>query len=146
MSDLNTGTVADIAAVPTKRILDKELYERLSSMFLSRDKGNWPIAEQILIECDVEKSAYYMWKLLKGDGVIYILNRRLKRVREFINTKHIHRFSYSSIYNFAFYLKTEKLLTPETWLLLEKDIHDIVTKKVVNDFYDVELKLKDLYA
>lgn len=146
MSDLKTGTVADIAAVPTKRILDKELYERLRSMFLSGDKGNYPIAEQILIECDIEKSAYYMWKLLKGDGVSYKLNRRLKRVREFIHNKHVSKYSYCGVYNFALYIKTEKLLTPEVWEMLKPEITDIVKKKSHNDFYDVELKLRDLYA
>lgn len=143
---INPGTVALEAAVPTKRIMDKELYEKLKDMFYSSDKGNYPIAEQILIDCDIEKSIYYMWKLLKNDGIIYKLNRRLKKIRNFIDMPHIRAISYKSLYNFVFYIKTEKLLTPEIWTIVESDITKMVKLKCVNDFYDVELKLRDLYA
>ena len=142
----NMGTVALEAAVPTKKIIDEELYEKLKAMFHSSDKGNYPIAEQILITCDIEKSIYYMWKLLKGDGVIYKLNRRLKAIRNFLSNEHIRNISYKSHYNFTLYLKMKKLLTPEIWTILEPDVTKVVKLKCVNDFYDVELKLRDLYA
>ena len=143
---INPGTVALEAAVPTKKIMDKELYEKLKDMFHSSDKGNYPIAEQILIACDVEKSIYYMWKLLKGDGIIYKLNRRLKAIRNFLSNEHINAISYKSHYNFVLYIKMKKLLTPEIWTIVEPDITEVVKLKCVNDFYDVELKLRDLYA
>lgn len=145
MTKLSTkGTAATTAAVPTKRIMDAALYETLKDMFNSRDKENYPIAEQILIDVDIEKSIYYLWKLLKGEGVIYKLNRRLKRVREFANNKHIYFSSTRSTYNFALYLKDNELLTPEIWSMLESDIRDICQRKAENHFYDVELKVKPL--
>lgn len=141
-----TGTVALEAAVPTKKIIDYELYEKLKVMFSSSDRGNYPIAEQMLIDCDIEKSIYYIWKLLKSDGFIYKLNRRLKKVRTFLSEPHVRNVSYRNFYNFVTYIKIEKLLTPEIWNIVEPEITKQILGRCLNDFYHVELKLKDLYA
>ena len=146
MTKLSTkGTAATTAAVPTKRIIDEVLYQTLKDMFNSRDKENYPIAEQILIDVDIEKSIYYLWKLLKGDGVFYKLNRRLKRVRDFLSNVHISNTWNASIYNFTLYVKKTKLLTPEIWNKVESDIQALVKRRCINDFYNVELKLINLY-
>lgn len=137
-------TVAVEAAVSNLRIMDQELYERINGMLSSSDKEHYPIAEDILMTIDVDKSIYWMWKIMRPHW--WRFNRRRKAVREKI-TQHpiLSHIVGRQIYPFAEWLVREGRMTEEIWGCLGKDVENTVKTRSNNQFYDVELKMKKLW-
>lgn len=134
-------TVATEAAVSNLRIMDEELYKRLDGMFSSSDKGHWPIAEDILMTVDVDKSIYWMYKLMRAHW--WRFNRRRKMVREKI-TQHpiLGRIVGKGEYAFAEWLVQEKRMTEEIWTRMSAIVIYTIEQKSKNSFFNIELKLK----
>ena len=145
MSEETTqDTVAVEAAVSNLRIMDQELYERVNGMLSSSDKEHWPIAEDILMTVDVDKSIYWMWKLIRNHW--WRFNRRRKAVREKI-TQHdvLCRIVSRNEHSFAEYLAREGRMTEEIWNRLYPEIIKHMNYKTANPWFDVELKMKKLW-
>ena len=145
MSEETTqDTVAVEAAVSNLRIMDQELYERLDGMFNSLDKEHWPIAEDILMTVDVDKSIYWMWKLMRRHW--WRLNRRRKSVREKLTQNRTLQIIVSKTDHwFADWLVKEKRMTEELWNYLYPEIIKHMEYKTQNPWFDVELKMKKLW-
>ena len=145
MSEETTqDTVAVEAAVSNLRIMDQELYERLDGMFNSSDKEHWPIAEDILMTVDVDKSIYWMWKLIRRHW--WRLNRRRKSVREKLTQNRTLQIIVSKTDHwFADWLVKEKRMTEELWNYLYPEIIKHMEYKTQNPWFDVELKMKKLW-
>lgn len=145
MSEETTqDTVAVEAAVSNLRIMDQELYQRIDGMLSSSDREHWPIAEDILMTVDVDKSIYWMWKIVRAHW--WRFNRRRKAVREKI-TQHriLSHIVGRPIYPFAEWLVREGRMTEEIWGYLGKDVENTIITRSNNQFYDVELKMKKLW-
>lgn len=145
MSEETTqDTVAVEAAVSNLRIMDQELYERINGMLNSSDKEHWPIAEDILMTVDVDKSIYWMWKLIRNHW--WRFNRRRKAVREKITQHRILSIIVSrNEHYFADYLVREGRMTEEIWNRLYPHIMKHMEHKMQNPWFDVELKMKKLW-
>jgi len=145
MSEETTqDTVAVEAAVSNLRIMDQELYERLDGMLSSSDTEHWPIAEDILMTVDVDKSIYWMWKLMRRHW--WRLNRRRKSVREKLTQNRTLQIIVSKTDHwFADWLVKEKRMTEELWNYLYPEIMKHMQHKVQNPWFDVELKMKKLW-
>jgi hypothetical protein len=46
-----------------KVVLTEESYDTLRSMYLSSDSADWDLANQLLFNCDYEKSKFYIWQV-----------------------------------------------------------------------------------
>jgi hypothetical protein len=46
-----------------KVVLTEESYDTLRSMYSSSDSADWDLANQLLFNCDYEKSKFYIWKV-----------------------------------------------------------------------------------
>jgi len=145
MSEETTqDTVATEAAVSNLLIMDQALYERINGMFNSSDREHWPIAEDILMTVDVDKSIYWMWKIMRNHW--WRFNRRRKAVREKLTQHRILSVIVSrNEHNFADYLVREGRLTEEIWNHLYPDIIKYMEQKIKNPWFDVELKMKKLW-
>ena len=137
-------TVATEAAVSSLRIMDEELYQRVHDMLSSSDSGHWPIAEEILFTVDVDKSIYWMWKIVRTHW--WRFNRRRKAVREKI-TQHpiLSIIVGKSDHWFADWLAREGRMTEEIWNRLQPAVMKHMESKIVNPWFDVELKMKKLW-
>lgn len=137
-------TVAVEAAVSNLRIMDQELYQRIDGMLSSSDKEHWPIAEDILMTIDVDKSIYWMWKIMRNHW--WRFNRRRKAVREKITQQRILCIIVSKTDHwFADWLVKEKRMTEEIWNLMYPSVMKFMQSKVENPWFDVELKMKKLW-
>ena len=145
MSEETTqDTVAVEAAVSNLRIMDQELYERVNGMLSSSDREHWPIAEDILMTIDVDKSIYWMWKIMRNHW--WRFNRRRKAVREKITQQRILQIIVSKTDHwFADWLVKEKRMTEEIWNLMYPSVMKFMQSKVENPWFDVELKMKKLW-
>ena len=145
MSEETTqDTVAVEAAVSNLRIMDQELYERVNGMLSSSDKEHYPIAEDILMTVDVDKSIYWMWKIVRNHW--WRFNRRRKAVREKITQQRTLQIIVSKTDHwFADWLVKEKRMTEEIWNLMYPSVMKFMQSKVENPWFDVELKMKKLW-
>ena len=137
-------TVATEAAVSNLRIMDEELYNRLNGMFNSSDKEHWPIAEDILMTIDIDKSIYWIWKIVRNHW--WRFNRRRKAVRENLTQQRTLCIIVSKTDHwFADWLVKEKRMTEEIWNRLQPAVMKHMESKIVNPWFDVELKMKKLW-
>jgi len=124
-------------------ILDEQGYEKLKLMFDSEDEENHLIGQMILLDYDVNKSLYWIWRLSKG-YVFNMVNLRTKKGRAFRDATDVYKLSNYDGNQFAVVLEKRGLLTPELFKLLEQDIIDS-TSWYTNHFYQVKLEIKDKY-
>ena len=59
-------------------VIDKDTYETLSNMLGSGDTTNQLTAIEIISNCDIDNSLYYLWKLIKNYGHVMDNFRRNK--------------------------------------------------------------------
>jgi hypothetical protein len=72
-----------------KVTMDSDMYDMIKMMIRSTDDDRI-IAMQMLYNCNIDKSAYHLWKLMKEDGsrILYCRNRNTKIHKSFIEATH----------------------------------------------------------
>lgn len=70
-----------------KVTIDSDMYDMIKMMIRSTDDDK-SIAMQMLYNCNINKSAYYLWRLLKDDGhrILYCKNRNTKIHKSFVES------------------------------------------------------------
>lgn len=140
-----------VVATPLKHgavapVLDEETYNTLKGMLNSNDEGNHKMAQLILNTCDIGKSIYWIWKL--GRHYNYrMVNLRTKASRSFRDKCDLFYLSSCGDTRFAKWLISTKpeWMTAEIYQRLEETIVMDVVNQSRNQFYDVEIKVKDKY-
>lgn len=128
----------------TAPILNEETYNTLKGMLTGRDEGNHKMAQLILNTCDIQKSIYWIWKLARH-GSHNMVNLRTKASRSFRDKASLFHISHLNSTRFAKYIASKDWLTSEIYQRLEEEIVKEAALRVSNDFYDVELTIKDKY-
>ena len=113
-------------------------------MLTGRDEGNHKMAQLILNTCDIQKSIYWIWKLARS-AAYNMVNLRTKASRSFRDKASLFHISHLNSTRFAKYIASKDWLTSEIYQRLEEEIVKEAALRVSNDFYDVELTIKDKY-
>lgn len=85
-----------LTIININNVMDKEMYEQTDKMFSSEDENNHVLALEIMANCDYEKSALYLWLLMK-DHSRKIYNRpeskhvNYQALCKFFDIKRDHR-------------------------------------------------------
>lgn len=111
-----------------KVTIDSDMYDMIKMMIRSTDDDK-SIAMQMLYNCNINKSAYYLWKLLKEDShrILYCKNRNTKIHKSFVDaTSEIRHISDTNAVD-AFY--EMECLTADIYNeFVEKNKKDILTE------------------
>jgi len=142
------ATYTPLVATPIKGeapVLNAEVYETLKGMLRSPDEGNWKMAQMILNACDINKSIYWIWKLTREGYASRMVNLRTKASRTFRDHSRLFYINSKNGLSFAEFCAREKILTPEIYQYLEKDIMSRADLQFKHTFYDTQYKIKDKY-
>jgi len=126
-------------------ILDEEKFNTLLGMLKSGDEGNHKIAQLILNTCDIQKSIYWIWRLIKTAGHWNMVNLRTKASRAFRDKSELFNISNKSHLSFAEWLTYKDWMTPENYQKLEDEILNTLARQHTNKFYDVTISIRDKY-
>jgi hypothetical protein len=140
-----------VVATPLKHgavapVLDEETYNTLRGMLNSNDEGNHKMAQLILNTCDIGKSIYWIWRL-STRYCHNMVNLRTKASRSFRDKSSLFYIASCGDTRFAKWLVSKKpeWMTVEIYQRLEETIVRDVASQSKNEFYDVEVKVKDKY-
>lgn len=124
------------------RILTEETFERLAGMIRSSDPENHKIAQLILVQVDVQKSIYWLWRLAKINAQ-RMVNLRTKLGRKLKDDAHLFGIAYKNNNEFASWLERKGWLTEEYFQLIVRGIRSEIKQKHTNKFYDFHITIKD---
>lgn len=124
------------------RVLTKEDYSTLLNMIRSSDPHDHTMAQLILIQLDVEKSIYLIWKLAKAGNASRMVNLRTKAGRKFRDDSALFSIHYMNEKEFANWLNTRGWLTKELYQKLKPGIRTLIKKTIENPFYDFHITIK----
>ena len=134
----------EVPVMGTSLIDYEQLYERLKLMLNSRDAENYTMAQLILVQVDVEKFIYYIWRLSKHHGD-KMVNRRTKAGKIFETQSSVSTIGFKTATGFAAWLQKKNWLTPEIYSKLKKDINFELSNTARSHFHDHYVKLKPQY-
>jgi len=125
-------------------IIDQEVYESIVSMFQSTDRTNHEIGIEIMANCDIKKSIFYLWRLNKGWSY-KINNSRMKNIRLFVE-----RSAWKDLYgmdaeDFIEYMYTNDYLTKEFYQELIKTVAENYKDKLESPVFKITLAPSEKY-
>jgi len=129
-------------------VLDEEKCQSIISMLDSRDSGNAEVARQILFQCDIPPSWYYIWKIANSPGSSSVHSYgRDKNGRLFIDASGYSNLQRMTPNQFANFMNNKGLLTEEIFRKIKLDIATTAYESAleINDYYDVQLVIKPKY-
>ena len=132
-NDIHGETVMDIT-------IDNETYLRLCDMLNSPDTGNHTLAQSIMVNCNVKKSIYYLWKIMKYH--FYRFNLREKSVRSMLTAMNYDQIRIFNVISFSSYLIQRNMMTEDIFKSMEPDLMDALTKASANQVFNVTFERK----
>lgn len=130
--------------VPAKvgTILTEVEYDTLNKMLHSKDPGDHTMAQQLLNQCDIQQSIYWIWKLgqRNANRMVYL---RTKASRAFAEESCLFEISWMSGTRFAISLINKGWMTSEIYLRLKEVIlEDLRHKNEKNTLYDIHVIIR----
>jgi hypothetical protein len=98
-------------------VIDEYTYDSIESMLDSSDDESQEVGVEILANCDIPKSMFYLWKLSKKYYQV-VVKVHTKNVRLFVERSDWGTLHGSNAEEFIEYLYDKKLLTKEYFQLL----------------------------
>lgn len=142
MTAVGTNWVPGITPSGT-RYLTEETFTTLKNMLNSSDPGDHVMAQQILIQIDVQLSIFYIWLLSKDNRVNRMVNCRTKAGRAFRDAANLFGIAYLDEREFGAHLIDKGWMTPEIFIRLKPGIQkDAKKHNRHNQFYDFSIELK----
>jgi hypothetical protein len=124
------------------RVLTEDMFSTLLKMIRSNDPGDHTMAQLMLIQVDVEKSIYYIWKLAKAGIVYNMVNLRTKAGRKLRDDTSLFFLANAHEVAFAKFLKNRGWLTPELYQKLKPGIMVDMKLGLTHEFYDIHVTIK----
>ena len=118
-------------------IVDEGVYEGIVSMFSSSDSSNYDVARELLANCDISKSIFYIWKLSKQFSY-QLYNSRMKNIKLFVERSAWKKLYSMSEEEFIEYMYENDYLTKEFYIELVK----MAAKKYENTLKSPVFKMK----
>lgn len=130
--------------VPAKvgTILTEVEYDTLNKMLHSKDPGDHTMAQQLLNQCDIQQSIYWIWKLgqRNANRMVYL---RTKASRAFAEESCLFEIAWLSHTRFALHLIKKGWMTSEIYLRLKEGIIEDLRDKNKNDtLYDILITIR----
>lgn len=109
-----------------KVTIDKEMYESIVSMLCSHDNDSKQVGLEILYNCDIKNSSFYIWKMMKITDCRYAVlypneNKNTKIAKDFRNKTS--KLTYADNENILDYLHDQLLLTEDIYNEIITDIY-----------------------
>ena len=122
------------------KILSEQEYEGLAKLYASRNKDNKSLADAIMVQLDHEANIMYIWKLARKYNYD-LMNRRIKKHREFIADLDLYSLIGKDDKCFADYLIKRGWMTHERFMILKHSIINNIIKvtNLKHSFYELKL-------
>ncbi len=102
--------------------LDEDSYKSVLDMLGSKDESNHKMGAEILANCDIEKSLFWIWKLAREKQWVISGLSRFKNIRLFIRMSKWSELGRMDSEEFAEYLHKRNMLTKEYFGELFPDV------------------------
>lgn len=139
-----------VKSVPAKvgTVLTESDFNTLRGMVKSSDEGNHKVAQQILNQCDVKRSIYWIYKLCRSDwratnNMVYL---RTKASREFRDACELFDIYRMEAEEFADWLIERRWMTQWIFQQLKADIIKDLKKQSKNSFFNLYHSIKPEFA
>lgn len=126
-------------------VIDKDNYETISNMLGSGDPTNQLTAIEIISNCDIDNSLYYLWKLIKNYSDKMDNFRRNKNFRLFRERVNYGVMMFRSEKTILPFLESKGVLTAEIYQELIKEIVRIYKRQNISELFDVTLVPSEKY-
>lgn len=93
-------------------VIDKDVYDTLNTMLSSSDNTNYDVARELIANCDIKKSIFYLRQLANKFNYI-ITNSRMKNLKLFVERSEWNNLRSMTAEEFTEYLYNKDYLTPE---------------------------------
>lgn len=125
-------------------IIENEVYTSILEMLRSEDKNNHEVAIELIANCDINKSIFYLWKLSHGWSH-KINNSRMKNIRLFVERSEWNELSGMNAEEFIEYMYKHDYLTKEFYKELLKVVAKDYANKLETPVFKMVLSPSDKY-
>ena len=126
-------------AIQKPMVIDQEVYETLCSMLKSSDSANQVTAIELISNCDIDLSYYYLWRLAREYDNVFALHRRNKNFRLFKEKINFSLLSIRAERAILPILEEKGVLTPQIYSELINQVIRTYKHKVDTELFDVIL-------
>lgn len=120
-------------------VIDNAVYESLNNMLGSSDSTNHTTAIEIISNCDIDKSLYYLWKLIKDHMSVMENFRKNKNFRLFKEKANYSMLSHKTEKSILAYLDMKNVLTPEIYQTLIVEVIKNYQRSMQSELFDITL-------
>ena len=140
---LNEGLIFEKIGKPI--ILDQETCTSILDMISSQDQDNHKVGAELLANCDIDKSLFYIWKLAREKGWVVSRLSRFKNIRLFIRMSNWAQLGGLDEEAFIEYMYQKNLLTKEYFDELCPKAADKYTGMLRSPVFGMTLEPGDKY-
>lgn len=133
-------------AISKPLIIDADIYETLKTMLSSSDFANQTTAIELISNCDIDPSYYYLWQLAKNYINVMSGHSRNKNFRLFKEKISLYDLATLSEKGILPKLEEKGVLTDEIFLSLINEVVKTYKHKINHDLFDVVLKPSEKYS
>lgn len=126
-------------------ILDEEVYQSIYDYFNSEDEGNQKMGSEILSNCDIDKSLYWIWTLAREKQHVLNSQSRFKNIRLFKSMSRWNDLAAMSEEDFIEYMFDKGLLTKEYFEKLWPIVARSYTKTLNSSIMTVSMEPSEKY-
>ncbi len=119
--------------------LDEDSYQSLKSMLESKDADNHKVSADILANCDIEKSMFWLWKLARKHSYDVGKYSQWKNIRLFMEKSNWYSLSGMNSEGFIKFMHTRGLLTAENFDVLIKDAAELYRGSLSTNLFNMVL-------
>jgi hypothetical protein len=132
-------------AIDKPLVIDQSIYESLCEMLNSGDKSHQTTAIELISNCDIDKSFYYLWLLSQYYFYKMIGHSRNKNFRLFREKVDLHSLSMRTARRMIPMLDERGILTSELYLSLVSQVIKTYKHKVDPELFTITLTPTEKY-